>query len=221
MLSERLSEIAAYCRVEADDAELPGFVNAAAAYLAGAGVREPQDGSPRYAQYLQCVKYLALDLYDRRDTAVDGALGDNPAFRRLINQLKLTEPVPESGTGEGGGRRRVMHVDAGKLSKRIQFLRKTTAKDADGYDVPGEPELVRETWAQFSQTSGTELIRANAEFGEAKVRFLTRANPELLDRRLLIRYDGRDYNILYVNTYGDEGKYMEFWCERITQEGKV
>ena len=81
-----------------------------------------------------------------------------------------------------------MHVDAGKLSKRIQFLRKTTAKDADGYDVPGEPELVRETWAQFSQTSGTELIRANAEFGEAKVRFLTRANPELLDRRLLIHY---------------------------------
>ena len=53
MLRERLSEIAAYCRVEADDAELPGFVDAAAAYLAGAGVREPQDGSPRYAQYLR------------------------------------------------------------------------------------------------------------------------------------------------------------------------
>ena len=34
MLRERLSEIAAYCRVEADDAELPGFVDAAAAYLA-------------------------------------------------------------------------------------------------------------------------------------------------------------------------------------------
>ena len=76
-----------------------------------------------------------------------------------------------------------MHVDAGKLSKRIQFLRKTTAKDADGYDVPGEPQPVRETWAQFSQTSGTELIRANAEFGEAKVRFLTRADPALLARR--------------------------------------
>ena len=98
MLTEHLADIAAYCKVDANDAELPGFVDAAAAYLAGAGVREPQDGSPRYAQYLQCVKYLALDLYDRR---VEGALGDNPAFRRLINQLKLTEPVPDSGTGEG------------------------------------------------------------------------------------------------------------------------
>ena len=114
-----------------------------------------------------------------------------------------------------------MHVDAGKLSKRIQFLRHPSGRDADGYAVPSEPELVRETWAQFSQTSGTELIRANAEFGEAKIRFLTRANPELLDRRLLIRYDERDYNILYVNTYGDEGEYIEFWCERFTQEGKV
>lgn len=114
-----------------------------------------------------------------------------------------------------------MHVDAGKLSKRIQFLRKTTAKDADGYDVLSEPELVRETWAQFSQTSGTELIRANAEFGEAKVRFLTRADPALLDRRLLICYRGRKYSIVYVNTYGDEGKYTEYWCERYTQEGTV
>ena len=100
MLRERLSEIAAYCRVEADDAELPGFVDSAAAYLSGAGVSEPEDSTARYAQYLQCVKYLALDLYDRRDAAVEGTLGDNPAFRRMLNQLKLTEPVPESGTGE-------------------------------------------------------------------------------------------------------------------------
>ena len=101
MLTEHLADIAAYCKVDADDAELPGFVDTAAAYLADAGVLEPQDGSPRYAKYLQCVKYLALDLYDRRDTAVEGALSDNPAFRRLINQLKLTEPVPYSGPGEG------------------------------------------------------------------------------------------------------------------------
>ena len=100
MLTDRLADIAAYCRVETDDAELPGFVDAAAAYLSGAGVSEPEDGTARFAQYLQCVKYLALDLYDRRDTAVEGALSDNPAFRRLINQLKLTEPVPDSGTGE-------------------------------------------------------------------------------------------------------------------------
>lgn len=114
-----------------------------------------------------------------------------------------------------------MHVDAGKLSKRIQFLRKTTEKDADGYDVPGEPELVRETWAQYSQTSGTELVRAGAEFGEAKARFLVRYYDDIQDRRLTIHYDGRDYDILYLNAYGDEKTYTEYWCERYTQEGTV
>lgn len=100
MLRERLSDIAAYCKVDADDAELSGFADAATAYLAGAGVSEPADGTPRAALYLQAVKYLTLDLYDRRDAAVEGTLGDNPAFRRMLNQLKLTEPVPDSGTGE-------------------------------------------------------------------------------------------------------------------------
>lgn len=114
-----------------------------------------------------------------------------------------------------------MHVDAGKLSKRIQFLRKTTAKDADGYDVPGDPELVRETWAQYSQTSGTELVRAGAEFGESKARFLVRYYDDIQDRRLTIHYDGRDYDILYLNAYGDEKTYTEYWCERYTQEGTV
>lgn len=114
-----------------------------------------------------------------------------------------------------------MHIDAGKLTKRIQFLAPPSERDADGYPIAAEKKIVRETWAQYSQTSGTELIRAGAEFGEAKVRFLTRYYPDILDRRLLIRYQGRKYSIVYVNTYGDEGKYTEYWCERYTQEGTV
>lgn len=115
-----------------------------------------------------------------------------------------------------------MHIDAGALSKRITFIRRVPTVDADGYEsAEGGEKIVRECYAKFSQTSGTELIRAGAELGEAKVRFLTRYYPELCDRRLVIRYAGADYDILYVNTYGDEGKYMEFWCERRTLEGKV
>lgn len=116
-----------------------------------------------------------------------------------------------------------MHIDAGALSKRILFLRQVSKTDADGYDTVGKPddEPVRECWAKVSQTSGTELIRAGAEFGEAKVRFVTRFYPELQDRRLVIRYNDADYDIVYINGYGDEGKYLEFWCERRTMEGKV
>lgn len=99
MLGEdKLAEIADYCRVAADDPQLTGFVGAAVEYLEDAGVREPEDGSPRFARWLQCVKYLTLDFFDRRDASVEGSLSPNPAFRRMLNQLKLSESVPESGT---------------------------------------------------------------------------------------------------------------------------
>ncbi len=101
MLDGYLADIALYCKVEEDDAALPGFVDAAAAYLADAGVSVPETGTGRFALYLQCVKYLTLDLYDKRETTVTGTLvTDNPAYRRIINQLKLTGPVPGSDTGE-------------------------------------------------------------------------------------------------------------------------
>lgn len=116
-----------------------------------------------------------------------------------------------------------MHVDAGRLDKRIALVRCVDTPDADGYrdDTRSGEEIVRECWAQYSQTSGTELIKAGAEFGEAKVRFLIRAHPAALDRRLRVRYEDADYDILYVNTYGDAGQYAELWCERRTMEGRV
>ena len=100
MLTDHLADIAVYCHVEADDAEIPGFVDTAAAYLADAGVLEPQDGSPRFAMYLLCVKALTLEQYDRRGISIDQAASENRVVRLMLNQLKLTEPVPESGTGE-------------------------------------------------------------------------------------------------------------------------
>ena len=68
-----------------------------------------------------------------------------------------------------------MYVNAGKLNKRIAIYRRTEDPNKPGYSAPAsDPELVHECWAQFSQTSGTELIKANADFGEEKVRFLIR-----------------------------------------------
>lgn len=114
-----------------------------------------------------------------------------------------------------------MHVDAGKLDKRVQLLAHVKKLNASGEVVAERDEVVRECWAQYSQTSGTELIKANADFGEAKVRFLVRHHPAVLDRRLIVRYDGRDYDIEYLNTYGDKKQYVELWCSRRTKEGQV
>lgn len=95
--AEKLAGLLAYCRIDDPDeterALLDTLYDAAVGYLDNAGVSQPEAGTPRAAQYDLAVNYLVLDAYDRRDAATSGALSDNPAFRRLIVQLKLTEPA--------------------------------------------------------------------------------------------------------------------------------
>lgn len=104
---ERAARLKAYCRMDdlASDefAVLEGMYDAAVSYMEQAGIREPAAGTPRRAQYDLCVDALVLDAWDSRGTQTAGqAMVDNPAFRRRLNQLKLTEPVSESDTGSGG-----------------------------------------------------------------------------------------------------------------------
>lgn len=94
---EKLAGLLAYCRIdEPDETEkslLDVLYDAAVGYLDNAGVSQPEAGTPRAAQYELAVNSLVLDAYDRREATTSGALSDNPAFRRLIVQLKLTEPA--------------------------------------------------------------------------------------------------------------------------------
>ena len=102
--SEALRDrLMAYCRIDVlEDGEedlLEGLYLSAVSYLDQAGIAEPEEGTPRRAQYDLCVNHLVLDGYDRRGATVSGtALSDNPVFRRMVVQLKLTETVSESDT---------------------------------------------------------------------------------------------------------------------------
>lgn len=92
------TRLMAYCRIDTledgEDLLLQTLYDAAVSYMEHAGISEPQEGTPRRAQYDLCVNYLVLDGYDRRDVTITGTIvSDNPMFRRMITQLKLTEPV--------------------------------------------------------------------------------------------------------------------------------
>ena len=99
---ERRASLLAYCRIEEPTAEelltLEGLYDAAVGYLERAGVAEPAAGTTRRAQYDLCVNFMVLRDFDLRDAEVSGTITDNPAFRRLITQLKLSEPVSDSDT---------------------------------------------------------------------------------------------------------------------------
>ena len=100
---ELKARLMAYCRIDAleegEELLLQGLYEAAVSYMEQAVVSEPKEDTPRRAQYDLCVNYLVLDGYDRRDVTITGTVSDNPAFRRMLTQLKLTEvPVSESDT---------------------------------------------------------------------------------------------------------------------------
>lgn len=99
LTEERRARLLAYCRMEEPTEEelltLEGLYDAAVGYMEGAGIREPAAGTPRASQYDLCVNFMVLRDFDLRDAQVAGTVQDNPAFRRLINQLKLTEPEGE------------------------------------------------------------------------------------------------------------------------------
>lgn len=96
MTELRRAQLLAYCRMEAPTGEellaLDALYDAAVGYLSNAGVSQPPEGTSRRAQYDLAVNFMVLRDFDRRDATVTGTVGDNPAFRRIINQLKWSEP---------------------------------------------------------------------------------------------------------------------------------
>lgn len=94
-----------YCRIDElspdEEGEFEDCFLGAVSELEDAGVSCPEDGSARWHKYMRCLKAIFLDDWDNRGAQTAGqSLTENPAFRRRLNQLKLTEPVPDSGTGE-------------------------------------------------------------------------------------------------------------------------
>ena len=111
-----------------------------------------------------------------------------------------------------------MHVNAGELRHRIRIVRIDRVEDEDGYTVPQE-KIVHACWAKVSYTSGTEMVKANADFGEVKARFLIRWTAAAIDRKMLVRHGGRDYEIQYINDYGRPREYLEIWGVWKSTEG--
>lgn len=98
MDAARKASLMRYCRIDelADGEEqlLEGMYRDAVGYLMSAGIAVPDSGTTREAQFDQLVNALVLDSWDNRGSQTAGyALMENPAFRRRMTQLKLTEPI--------------------------------------------------------------------------------------------------------------------------------
>ena len=97
---ERREALLAYCRLTElqDDPEvqvvIPALYEAAVGYMDQAGISLPEVGTPRAAQYDLSDNARVLDRWDHRDMKEPSASSvENVAFRRMMNQLKLTDPL--------------------------------------------------------------------------------------------------------------------------------
>ena len=94
-----------FCRIDnsgpGEDMLVEMLLNSAAEYLDSAGVTRGDRDDTRTNMYDLLLFSLVLQAYDHRDMTMSSAVTENPAFRRMLNQLKLTEPpVSDSDTGE-------------------------------------------------------------------------------------------------------------------------
>ena len=106
-------------------------------------------------------------------------------------------------------------MEIARLNKRIQFLTPGSGGiDDEGFETDATETVVWECWAQVSETSGTELVKAGAEFSEQKKRFLIRYTSVPLNTDMVLRYAGEDYDIVLINTYGDNHQYTEIWAQK-------
>lgn len=107
-----------------------------------------------------------------------------------------------------------MYVDPGDLDKKIQIIRKYSGRTYDSLGHPVlEETVIRTCWAKVSSVSGTELIKAGQELADTRKRFLVRWTPTEITEAMVIRYAGDDLNIVRINTYHDDKRYMEIWTD--------
>ena len=107
-----------------------------------------------------------------------------------------------------------MLINPGNFDKRIKIVRYELQKDADGFEQKVEI-VVLMTWAQVTNTSGTEILRSNSDFSEIKTRFLMRTPKLELDKDMVIKFDGNAYNIVYINDYGYDKRCTEIMAELV------
>lgn len=90
-------------------------------------------------------------------------------------------------------------INAGKYKHRIQIVRPKVGHDAEGFpetvDVP-----VLEAYASVRTTSGYTLIKSGTSFESATTNFTIRYPlAAKIDRDMVVLFDGRRYEIQYIN----------------------
>ena len=107
-------------------------------------------------------------------------------------------------------------INAGKYNKRITIYIITEKEDADGFVVKSEA-VVLSPYAKVKTTKGFTLISSNTDFEKAYTNFTIRYPKTEITRDMLIRYNGKEYTIEYLNNVDEANVELEIQAKEVTK----
>ena len=105
--------------------------------------------------------------------------------------------------------------NAGKYNKKITIYRVVHGVDAQGFPANTE-EVVLSPWAFVKTTRGMTIIINNSHFEKAYTNFTIRYPAVAIDREMLIRFNGKEYTIEYINNVDEKNVELEIQAKEVT-----
>ena len=107
-------------------------------------------------------------------------------------------------------------INAGEYNKLITIYKVTEAEDDGGFVQKTEAVILR-PYAKVKTTKGFTLISSNTDFEKAYTNFTIRYPKTKITRDMLIRYNGKDYTIEYLNNVDEANVELEIQAKEVTK----
>ena len=107
-------------------------------------------------------------------------------------------------------------INAGDYNKKISIFKEESKEDNAGF-VTKTKSIVLNAWAKVKTTKGYTLILNNTDFEKAYTNFTIRFPKTEVTRDMLIRYNGKDYSIEYLNNVDEANVELEIQAKEVTK----
>lgn len=108
-----------------------------------------------------------------------------------------------------------MTINAGEYDKRITIVTKNSTEDKDGFP-DNTPTVVLRPWARVKTTKGFTIIANNSDFEKALTNFTIRFPKTEITREMLVLFNGKTYEIQYLNNVDEANIELEIQAKEIT-----
>ena len=106
-------------------------------------------------------------------------------------------------------------INAGKYNKHIKIYSTEIIKDSEGFQSIIKTTVL-ETYANVKTTKGMTIIKNNSDFEKALTNFTIRYPKTVINRDMLIEFNGKDYSIEYLNNVDEANIELEIQTKEIT-----